>query len=82
MTYPSNWFVGVSEDDKKKILDVLKYSPAIQRLVQMVEADLKSLEPSRTDYENTSWAYLQAHKNGEKIALERVLKLLRPTEKP
>lgn len=78
--YPSNWFVNLSEKDQEALENQLRHGLVAQRLVQIIGDLQKSSRPSRKDYDNPSWAYLQAHKNGEFLAYETILSLLRPTK--
>lgn len=78
--FPSNWFVNLSEKDQEDLKRQLTYGLVSRRLIEIIEGLQKSGRPSRKDYDNPSWAYLQAHKNGEFLAYETILSLLRPTK--
>lgn len=74
-----NLFVGLTEKEKEEFRHSLKYSPLVQKLREVLEAEIKRLEmPSKDAYENAAWAYRQADDNGERRALSKVLKLLTP----
>jgi hypothetical protein len=54
-------------------------SPVWHRLIDIIKQELSSLEASTTneaEYDNSSWAFKQAHKNGKRDALTTILKLM------
>lgn len=65
-----------TEEEIKEFKEHLKLSkPLFDRLHQILLNDLNTLEIKARDYENPSWAYLQADINGQKYVLEKLLKL-------
>lgn len=65
-------------EGKKKVEGVLRNSvlalSIVYKLLEDKEKDLNSVKAS--DYENPSWAYLQAHKNGKLEQLQELKRLL------
>ncbi len=49
--------------------------PAMDAVRLAIKAELKSMKPA--DYDNPSWAFKQAHDNGNNDAIEAVLLLLK-----
>lgn len=79
--YPEIWFRGLNEKEKAELENALKYHQVVQRMIEIIEAFSKEVSsPSRKDYDNPSWAYKQAHFNGETIAYTKILELLRPKD--
>lgn len=81
MQFNPRLFHGLSEKDKEEFINVLKYSPVIKRLIEVIESQKNELVITRGDYDNPSWAFKQAHYNGELHMAQKILSLLRPTEK-
>lgn len=64
------------EEEIKQFKEHLKLSkPLFDRLHQLLLNELNGLEQKARDYDNPSWAYLQADINGQKYILDKVLKL-------
>lgn len=80
MKYVSKWTDGLDPKSKAEIEYGLKHVPPIlKRLKEMLQKDLaevEGLEIKVSDYASPSWAYLQAHRNGEKARLKKTLDLL------
>ncbi len=49
--------------------------PSMDVIRAAIEAELKPMKPA--DYDQPSWAYKQAHNNGNNDAIETVLNLLK-----
>lgn len=79
MKFKAIWFQGVAGKEKQDLQQSLMYSPIRERLLEIVQGFLDEVErPSRKDYDNPSWAYKQAHMNGEILAYQKILEILRP----
>jgi hypothetical protein len=48
----------------------------LDRLKEIVYNTIKESEIKTNDYSSPSWAYLQAHQNGRREALEEIIKLI------
>ena len=74
------WTQHLKNDADKATLEAtIRHSTgALGRLKQILEDQLAELEKdgSKSDYEKASWAYLQAHRNGEKAKVRELLSLL------
>jgi hypothetical protein len=70
------WFKNVKteEDKAKRKAEVLNYRNAFDDL----RALLSSMYPEFTipDYDNPSWSHKQAHYNGEREAIRKVINLI------
>lgn len=82
-TLASDWFIGVtSNEDRQKFEQHILNSyndrvlKQIRKLVERKLISLDNSEMSRMSYENPSWAYEQAHKNGERSAYDYILNLI------
>jgi len=80
MTLPITWVANIKDRDKQKVQlvayqTVLEGDQTFKRLRQIIKEDLDKLETTY-DYNNPSWAYQQAHNNGIKEGLTRILKLI------
>lgn len=81
---PTQWIKKEkSEEGRKRIEGILRNSVSALTLVySLLEEKEKELSsPKTSDYENPSWAFLQAHKNGklEQLAeLKQLLEFIRP----
>lgn len=79
--FPEIWFRGLKEKEKEDLLNALRYSPLTKRMTEIIESFIQEVSvPSRKDYDNPSWAFKQAHFNGESLAYDKILKILRPKE--
>lgn len=75
------WFRGLGQKEKEDLLNSLRYNSAFRRLSEILEGFLREVDtPTRKDYDNPSWAFKQAHYNGEVLAYTKILELLRPKE--
>jgi hypothetical protein len=64
----------VEKENFKKFL--LGNEKLLDKLSKIVHNYIRESEYKTTDYDSASWAYKQAHANGEKAAFEKILKLL------
>lgn len=79
MAFKEIWFRGLKGKDKEEFQQLLQYSPLREKAVEIVEGLLSEVERvNRKDYDNPAWAYRQAHLNGEVLAYQKVLEILRP----
>ena len=74
------WF-GDCEGDAKKIEErrkkLLQFSEICGIIVSVIERKIENLDSvTEKDYDSPSWAYKQAHINGEKQAYQDLLDLL------
>jgi len=66
------------EDRRKRKSVVLGASDTLEVLQELTEARKAELSVAREpDYNNSAWAYWQAHRNGRLEELDRLLQLLR-----
>jgi len=72
------WFQHLPSKEQEEFKSlVLSSHKVLDRLREIVYNKIKSGEMSRkTDYDNPSWPYLQADKNGEQRAYKEMLDLL------
>lgn len=76
------WLIGTSSQErenlKRAIINSLNSDPAIKRLIEIVESELRdTLCITRKDvYSSSDWSHVQAHTNGQREALTYVYKLL------
>lgn len=73
------WFKHLKGNDQKDFEVTLRNSTLVLgRLREILQEDLRGLEKvemSESSYENPSWAYNQAHINGRKAELTKLLQL-------
>lgn len=79
--YGSTWASHIQEQEAKKAFlestMLVLGSTTIDRLRDIInEGILETYEDKPHDYDNPSWAYKQAHSNGKRQALVRLLELL------
>lgn len=74
------WLKGVTNPkEQEKLEAAIRHSTtALGRLKELLEEQLRELEKdgSKQDYETASWAFLQAHRNGEKAKTRELIALL------
>ena len=73
------WFKGLEEKDKTKLEDLLRHNTfLLSRLLSVLdewEKEIENRETSTSDYDSPSWAYKQAHYNGQKSTLSKIKRL-------
>ena len=74
----SRWFSHLkSEKERQSFKEYIESSSIVlDRLRELVYNTIKELEIKTNDYSSPSWAYLQAHQNGRREALEEIIKLV------
>lgn len=73
-----NGFKGTPEERKKREESIRAGQYVLTILTEILERELKEVSISKVqDYDNPSWAYLQADKNGADRTLRNILKLTR-----
>lgn len=74
------WFSDCEEDPKKieeRRKKLLQFSEICGIIENVIEKKIENLDSvTEKDYESPSWAYKQAHKNGEKQAYKEILDLI------
>lgn len=72
------WTKGLDEGKKDSVENLIRNSHIVlSRLRDIIEEDLRDLNKAReADYENPSWAFLQAHQNGKQEYARQLLSLL------
>jgi hypothetical protein len=76
------WVSHLPEDKRDAFKQLILNSnrdPVLGRLLELVETKRESLEASERSakiYDNPSWAFLQAHNNGMRQALQLIEDLL------
>lgn len=77
----SNWTQGLNEVEKEDFTKLLKNSSIVlgrlEEIVQTLDSSVSNQELKEEDYNNPSWAYKQAFRNGQRSAYNKVLKLLK-----
>lgn len=79
--FNSKWTKHLPNESDKETLrkTILGSRIALDRLKELLSEELASLEnqeASSTDYDSPSWAYKQAHRNGERAFAKKVFELL------
>jgi hypothetical protein len=85
MRISSKWFLDLHPNEHEAFKKtVLSYhtDPVLRQLKKIIQAKIDELSKSNPqDYDNNSWAYYQADKNGQQRALEEINQLLSTVEK-
>lgn len=79
MTLAADWFRQTSDPDDRKTREqaIRQAGPILEILKDLLTNRLRGVSQMReAAYDNPSWAYLQAHRNGRIEDLEYVIKLL------
>ena len=75
----TEWIRGLPKDEQVEFEKSLRHSTAVlSRLVQLLDEQTNSLdrvENSIEVYDSPSWAYKQAHINGERSRLTKIRQL-------
>lgn len=77
----SQWTKNLSDPkDKERFQSsILGSRPVLERLQELLdeeEKDLDSSELKEATYDTPSWAYLQAHKNGQRSMIRKIKTLI------
>jgi hypothetical protein len=76
----NSWFSGLEPDAKKQMEDYFNSSPLLrERLAYIITNKIKSRNTksmSLEEFDNPSWAYKQADKNGYERALLEIIELI------
>jgi hypothetical protein len=74
----SRWFMHLKNEKERTNFKefVMSSSIVLDRLKEIVYNVIKESEIKTSDYNSPSWAYLQAHQNGRREALEEIIKLI------
>lgn len=76
----ANWFIGVLDDKKETFEQAIRASTtmkdALKTIIDKQIAEISQAETKTDQYDTPSWAYLQAHRNGQLGALRGILTLL------
>lgn len=81
--FHSKWFKICNDESEREELQELlsNNSVIVTKLKEIIESELSASQVSvRSDYDKPSWAYYQAHKNGEIDMLNKILNILTPKE--
>lgn len=81
---PLAWTKGLSDKEKEDLEVQLRNSVVLRRLLLILNEKLQTLsdqEVSVQDYDDPSWAFKQAHRNGERKGLKTIRDLLNFLEK-
>ncbi len=77
---PVDWIKGLPLDEQVEFEKTLRHSTyVLTRLSEILESKLTSIEREENStvvYDTPSWAFKQAHLNGERSGLTKVKKLL------
>ena len=73
------WFKGLDEKQAKQLRDILTHNTIFfdrfMEILNEFEEELEGREYSLEDYTDPSWAYKQAHINGQKALINKVKRL-------
>jgi hypothetical protein len=76
----NSWCSGLEPDAKKQMKDYFNSSPILrERLAYIINSKIKSRNSSSIaleEFDNPSWAYKQADKNGYERALLEIIELI------
>lgn len=77
----SAWTKGCKTQEEKDRLQstLLGSKIAFNRLGELLQEEIDELNKSEIDiknYDNPNWINLQAHKNGQRSSLQKILKLI------
>lgn len=80
-TLPVVWTKHIKDPGKKQNFEsaIRASTTALGRLIEIIEDEERALESSSLtikDFDDPSWAYKQAYKNGEKARLKRIKELI------
>lgn len=77
---PVVWTKGIAEELKSDFeIQVRNSTSTLSRLYDIIEEKENSInnqEVSISDFDNPSWAYKQAYRNGQKASLKEIKELL------
>lgn len=72
----SDWFIDVSGKEKDELIYVLQNNPiliqAFLKILDRMEKEEARSETQLSEYDNPSWAYKQADRNGAKRIISKV----------
>jgi hypothetical protein len=80
-TLPVVWTKHIKDPDKKQNFEsaVRASTTALGRLIEIIDDEERALESSSLtikDFDDPSWAYKQAYRNGEKARLKKLRELI------
>ena len=77
------WFIGSSKDEREQIKDLVLSSPILLDKLQKILYNMQESKDKSVvhDYDTPSWSHKQAHLNGEKDAIRKMLQLVTITER-
>lgn len=79
----TEWLKGLSPSEADKFKNyVLSSKIVLDKLIEMCYNIHKSVEKESYDYSDPSWAYKQAHINGQKEMLMKIVSLATIEERP
>lgn len=73
------WFVGMTEQEKEDFASLLRSNLVLRRFKQLLldlDRQQENQETNQADYDNSSWAYKQADRNGYRRAIKDLKELL------
>lgn len=84
LSLKTEWFKDSrNQDDTEKLKkSIIGSKLVLDKLIEICYNIKKSLDHTSYDYDCPSWAYKQAHINGQKEMLERIISLCTITERP
>lgn len=79
----TEWLKGLSLSDAEKFKNyILSSKIVLDKLIEVCYNIHKSVDKESYDYSDPSWAYKQAHINGQKEMLEKIISLCTIQERP
>lgn len=74
----TRWTKGMDAERAKSFIDLLNNSTAVFTKLKAILKDEEEAIARQecSDYRDPSWSHVQAHRNGDRAAIRRVLKLL------
>lgn len=83
MQVKTEWLRGLSPQEQDRFKNnVLSSKIVLDKLIEICYNIHKSLDKVSYDYDSPAWAYKQAHVNGQKEMLEKIISLCTLTERP
>lgn len=81
MKYPSAWSAHLQGEPKKNFEDLLGINnKVLDRLSTICYNMLNELEDKSSDFDTPNWALRQANLVGQRVALEKIIKLCTPAK--
>ena len=81
MTISTKWFQDLDQSERKNFAELYKNydnDPILKQLKKVLDNRLQEIRHTPIqDYDKASWAFYQAHRNGQEEMLLEIINLLR-----